>query len=301
MKNLVKVYKIPIIVISVLIVIVIVLLIFFTVVASNNEVVTNPITFQEKYVSSENKINNLVTTNSNREGLRSELGQYADKVKQDYNMTVDDRDSFMTVTRKIDNEYLSSKMHVLSFYGKVKQQFDLDVAANYFTPEVKTTIDTLFVEYSAMFKEGKYQEAYNRLDDISKKLSVRVTEEGIQVEEPAPAQPAPDQAQQQAANAGGEQPVTTSNETGKGYHPEAKAGTTVVDPNNGNTGVVADNGIEVYRLPNETTYSYITKEEFVAMLVRSGTRESLARVWADQMANADGLITIGVDDDGTYE
>ena len=75
----------------------------------------------------------------------------------------------------------------------------------------------------------------------------------------------------------------------------------MVDPNNGNTGVVASNGIEVYKLPNESTYSYITKEEFVAMLVRSGTKESLARVWADQMANAQGLITIGVDDDGTYE
>ena len=65
--------------------------------------------------------------------------------------------------------------------------------------------------------------------------------------------------------------------------------------------MVAQNGIEVYRLPNDTTYTYLTKEEFIAMNVRIGMPESLARQMADAMANAQGLITVAVEDDGTYE
>ncbi len=296
----IKSHKISIIIILIVVLLVASLSIFFMVLAKNNEVITDAITFQEKYGDCENKVTNLVTTNSVREGYRTELSKYTDKVKQDYNMTIDDKDAFITLARKIDADSLSSKMHVVSFYGKVKKQFDTDVANNYFTPEVKARLDSLFTEYATAFKEGKYQEAYNILDEISKQLSVRVTEEGIQTEASAQTAQAATPAPQENPNPEAT-PQTTSNATGRGYHPEAKAGDTVVDPNNGNVGVVANNGIEVYTLPNETTYSYITKDEFVAMLVRSGTREALARIWADQMANAQGLITIGVDDDGTYE
>ena len=65
--------------------------------------------------------------------------------------------------------------------------------------------------------------------------------------------------------------------------------------------MVAQNGIEVYRLPNDTTYSYLTKEEFIEMNIRQGMPEALVRQMADALANAQGLITIGVEDDGTYE
>ncbi len=295
----IKSHKIPIIIISIIVVLIAGFSVFFMVLAKNNEVVTDAVTFQEKYGDCENKVTNLVTTNSVREGYRTDLSKFTDKVKQDYNMTIDDKDAFITLARRIDADSLQSKMHVVSFYGKVKKQFDTDVANNFFKPEVKAGIEVLFAEYATAFKEGKYQEAYNKLDEISKQLSVRITEEGVQTEETAqPVQAASPAAQEANPDA---QAQPTSNATGRGYHPEAKAGDTVVDPNNGNVGVVANNGIEVYTLPNETTYSYITKEEFVAMLVRSGTREALARIWADQMANAQGLITIGVDDDGTYE
>ena len=296
----IKKHKVATILICIGAVIVITLVIMFSVLAKTNEVVIDAITFQEKYGDAENKINNIVTTNAVRDGYRTDLMGYTDKTKIDYNMTIDDKDAFMTVVRKVDKEYLSSKMHVLSFYGKVKKQFDTDAANNFFTPEVKSSLDNLFVEYNLAYKDGRYQEAYNKLDEISKRLSVRITEEGIVTEETQPTpQPQAQQADNQAQAA--QQPTENTGAAGKGYHPEAKAGDTVVDPNNGNTGVVADNGIEVYTLPNETTYSYITKEEFVAMLVRSGTREALARIWAEQMANEQGLITIGVDDDGSYE
>ncbi|MCR4610666.1 MAG: hypothetical protein K5644_02090 [Lachnospiraceae bacterium] len=301
----IKKHKVPAIIIAAVVVIVVAAIIFFTVMAKSNEVVTNPITFQEKYADAENKINNIITTSAKREGYKTDLMAYTDKVKQDYNMTVEDKDAFLTLTRKIDDEYIKSKMHVLSFYGKVKKQYELDVMNGYFKDDVKAKIDALFVEYNTIYKEGKYLEAYNKLDEISKHLSVRITEDGVEVDAQQAAAAAPVAETQQNTDTQQQQPQTeqqtTSNATGKGYHPEATAGQEVVDPNNGNVGVVADNGIEVYKLPNESTYSYITKEEFIAMLVRTGTREELAKIWADQMANEQGLITIGVDDDGSYE
>lgn len=299
--SFIKKHKGAIIVILVLAVLVVALLVFFSVLAKKNEVVTNTITFPEKYADAENKINNIVVSNTTRDNYKNDLSTYTDKVKQDYNMTVDDKDAFMTFARKVDAEDLKSKMHCLSFYGKVKKQYDADLAANYFTEDVKNNINTWFSEYTVAFKEKKWQEAYNKLDEISKHLSVRITEEGVETNETAQSNPAPAPQETQSVTEVAANVSETPVSNGKGYHPEAKTGDVVVDPNNGNTGVVASNGIEVYKLPNESTYSYITKEEFVAMLVRSGTKEALARVWADQMANAQGLITIGVDDDGTYE
>ncbi len=299
----IKNHKTLSIIIGVGIVLVIGLVIFFVVVAKNNEVVVKPITFQEKYAETENKINNLVATDAEREGYKADLATYSDKVKQDYNMTLDDKDAFLTFTRKIDKAYVDSKMHVLAFYGKVKEQYDKDVANNYFRDEIKASMDTLFNEYNTYLREGKYQDAYNKLDEISKHLSTRVNENGVVNEQEQAAQ-AQAQAQTQAQAANGQQPVdpqAAANVKGRAYHPEATAGQQISDPINGNPGVVAQNGIEVYRLPNDTTYSYLTKEEFIEMNIRQGMPEALVRQMADALANAQGLITIGVEDDGTYE
>lgn len=298
MVNL-KNYKFPIIVVSSLLALIIVLIIFFSVMARANAVEFNAITFQAKYTDAENKIENIVATSAVREGYKTDLLQYTDKVKQDYDMSLEDKNAFLTFVRKIDAENLKSKMRVLSYYGKVKTQFDTDVANNYFTMEVKSSIDSLFNEYSTAFNNEKYQEAYNKLSEISGKLSVRVTEDGVEEEEVVETIETPAEETQTTENTTAN--TSTEVSSGKGYHPEAKTGDVVVDPNNGNTGVVAPNGIEVYTLPNETTYSYITIDEFVAMMVRSGTPEAMARRWAQEMANEKGLITIGVDDDGSYE
>lgn len=294
----IKEHKVQVSIFGGLVVIVVALAILFTSLANRTAVINDPVTFQEKYADCDNKINNIIATNALREGYRTDLSRYQDKVSKDYNMTLDDKDAFLTFARKIDDESLKSKSHVLSFYGKVKKQFDLDVAANFFTPEVRNQIDTLFAEYNTAYKDSKYQESYDKLDEISKRLSVRITEEGVVIEEP---QQEAAQETKEETPATNETAASTPVSNGRGYHPEATVGQEVVDPNNGNVGVVAQNGIEVYTLPNESTYSYITKEEFIAMLVRSGTREALARQWAEQMANEQGLITIGVDDDGTYE
>ena len=295
----IKNHKALSIVIGVGIVLVIGFAIFFTIAAKNNEVVVEPLTFQEKYAETENKIKNLIATDAEREGYKADLMTYSDKVKQEYNMTLEEKDAFITFTRKIDKVYLESKAHVLTFHGKVKEQYDKDVANNYFRDEIKANIDTLFNEYNLYFREGKYQDAYNKLDEISKHLSVRVNENGVVNEQATQVQA---QAQAQAAN--GQQPLdpqAAANVKGRAYHPEATAGQQISDPINGNPGVVAQNGIEVYRLPNDTTYTYLTKEEFIAMNVRIGMPESLARQMADAMANAQGLITVAAEDDGTYE
>lgn len=297
----IKNHKTLSIIVGVGIVIVIGLVIFFTIVAKSNEVVVEPLTFQEKYAETEKKIDNLIATSAEREGYKADLMAYTDKVKQDYNMTLEEKDTFISFTRKIDNAYLESKMHVLAFYGKVKEQFDKDVENNYFRDEIKADMDTLFNEYNLSLREGKYQDAYNKLDEISKHLSVRVNENGVVNEQEQVAQ-AQAMAQEQAAN--GQQPLdpqAAANVKGRAYHPEATAGQQISDPVNGNPGVVANNGIEVYKLPNDTTYSYLTKEEFIEMNVRQGMPEFLVRQMADALANAQGLITIGVEDDGTYE
>lgn len=291
------------IVVGVGIVIVIGLAIFFTIVAKSNEVVVEPLTFQEKYAETEKKIDNLIATSAEREGYKADLMTYTDKVKQDYNMTLEDKDAFISFTRKIDKIYLDSKMHVLAFYGKVKEQYDKDVNDNYFRDDIKANIDTLFNEYNILLREGKYQDAYNKLDEISKHLSVRVNENGVVNEQEQAAQ-AQAEAMAQAQAANGQQPLdpqAVANVRGRAYHPEATAGQQITDPINGNPGIVANNGIEVYRLPNDTTYSYLTKEEFIEMNVRQGMPEFLVRQMADALANAQGLITIGVEDDGTYE
>ena len=294
----IKQHRLLSIIVGGVILIIIAFIILFTVLSFTTETVTEPITFQEKYTQIEGKINNLVVEESVREGFKVDLKTYTDKVNQDYDMSVDDKDKFMTFARTIDNESVQSKMHVLAFYGKVKKQYDEDVANNFFTPESKAEIDTLFGEYNTAFRENRYQDAYNLVDTISGHLSVRINEKGEVVQ--AQLQQATEaQAAAQDAN-NPNNPAATSNATGRAYHPEAKAGDQITDPINGNPGVVANNGIEVYRLPNEITYSYMTKEDFIQMCIEDGMPERLARQMADAMANEQGLITIGVDDDGTY-
>ena len=282
-----------------IILIILAFIVLFTVLSFTTETVTEPITFQEKYTQIEGKINNLVVEDSVREGFKVDLMSYTDKVKQEYDMSVDDKDKFMTFARTIDKESIQSKMHVLAFYGRVKKQYDEDVANNFFTPESKAAIDKLFDEYNMALRDNKYREAYSFLDTISGHLSVKINEKGevvqAQPQVAAEAQTAPGQDPNNPNN-----PAPTSNATGRAYHPEAKAGDQIVDPINGNTGVVANNGIEVYKLPNEITYSYMTKDEFVQMCIEDGMPERLARQMADAMANEQGLITIGVDEDGTY-
>ena len=297
----IKQHRLLSIILGGIILIILAFVILFTVLSFTTETVTEPITFQEKYTQIEGKINNLVVEEPVREGFKVDLMSYTDKVKQDYDMSVDDKDKFMTFARTVDKESVQSKMHVLAFYGKVKKQYDGDVANNFFTPDSKAAVDKLFEDYNAAFRENRYQEAYNLLDTISGHLSVKINEKGEVVQ----AQPQPQPAAEAQAAPGQDpnnpnNPAPTSNATGRAYHPEAKAGDQITDPINGNPGVVADNGIEVYKLPNEITYSYMTKEDFVQMCIEDGMPERLARQMADAMANEQGLITIGVDEDGTY-
>ena len=295
----IKQHRLMSIIVGGVILIILAFVVLFTILSFTTATETEPITFQEKYTQIEGKINNLVVEEPVREGFKVDLLTYTDKVKQDYDMSVDDKDKFMTFARTIDKESVQSKMHVLAFYGKVKKQFDTDVANNFFNEEAKSGVNRLFDEYNTLLKEEKYQEAYRKLDEISGRLSVKINEKGEVVQtQPQPTPEAAPAAGQDPNNPNN--PATTSNATGRAYHPEAKAGEQITDPINGNTGVVADNGIEVYKLPNEITYSYMTKEEFVQMCIEDGMPERLARQMADAMANEQGLITIGVDEDGTY-
>ena len=295
----IKQHRLMSIIVGGVILIILAFVVLFTILSFTTATETEPITFQEKYTQIEGKINNLVVEEPVREGFKVDLLTYTDKVKQDYDMSVDDKDKFMTFARTIDKESVQSKMHVLAFYGKVKKQFDTDVANNFFNEEAKSGVNRLFDEYNTLLKEEKYQEAYRKLDEISGRLSVKINEKGEVVQtQPQPTPEAAPAAGQDPNNPNN--PATTSNATGRAYHPEAKAGDQITDPINGNTGVVADNGIEVYKLPNEITYSYMTKEEFVQMCIEDGMPERLARQMADAMANEQGLITIGVDEDGTY-
>ena len=129
----IKQHRLMSIIVGGVILIILAFVVLFTILSFTTATETEPITFQEKYTQIEGKINNLVVEEPVREGFKVDLLTYTDKVKQDYDMSVDDKDKFMTFARTIDKESVQSKMHVLAFYGKVKKQFDTDVANIFLT------------------------------------------------------------------------------------------------------------------------------------------------------------------------
>ncbi len=254
------------------------------------------ITFQEKYTITEFRLENSVTTTEEYQGFKTELDGYSGMIKDSAKMSVDDKEKFIEFTRNIDNKYTSSKARTLAYHGLVKKQYDEDLANNIFTDTTKAHIEALFIEYDSLYKEGKYKEAFGKMESVSNELSVGITEDGVKHERTPQEKAAIEE--KKAAEAKAEMLASVR---GTAYHTDAKYNEEVSDPNNGNKGRVVENGTEVYDQGNGATYTYISKDKFIEMMTRNGTSEELARQWADMMANGAGLIPIGAEEDGTYE
>lgn len=296
-KSYTKVHKILTIFGIVLGVVFIVVMVYFIIVANSSSGSYDAVTFEEKYQKAENEINNSINTPEELEGFTKELHKYTDKVKNENELSIDEKDQFLTFSRKVEKKYQDSKIRVIAFYGIIKKQYDEDIKNGYLTGDTKEHVDALFIEYRNCLKEGHYKEAFSKLNSISNNLSVIITEDGARH-----ARTAEEEAKRTAELEAQRKALERLNTTGKAYHTDAHPGDVVVDPNNGNSGVVADNGIEVYKQTNGVTYSYLTKDQFIAMMIEQDPRQGkqMAEMMYAMMANEQGLVPIGVEENGAY-
>lgn len=285
-------------IIGIIVVVLLLAIIVAIVVIGKNKLPEPPkgVTFQEKYTITEFRLENSITTTEEYQGFKTELDGYSAMIKDSAKMSVDDKEKFIEFTRNIDNKYKSSKARAIAYHGLVKKQYNEDLANNIFTETTKAHIEALFVEYDSLYKEGKYKEAFGKVESVSNELSVGITEDGVKHERTPQEKAAIEE--KKAAEAKAEM---LANVRGTAYHTDAKYNEEVSDPNNGNKGRVVENGTEVYDQGNGATYTYITKEQFIEMMTRNGTSEEMARMMAELLPARDGLVPIGAEEDGRYE